>query len=254
MGLVMKFIKESFESDWGSKKVHWIIDEDIKHVVEGAYIVKGAYQWDFYNGSRRVDVGYASKKSDMIAKIYEYSESIDIYNAEQEIEQAKKDHKNNVAKQFGEFKKMELSLGDGNRFFKVGEFVDAMMCQMSKNSNIVDYYESVYLYSPEVKVKARIEKVIELSNSEYDEYINNFFSGEVVDKLAIEFKGVGGNDSDSEMLKGIGFDGIMSNDRLKKEWFDSNFELVIAVVSDGKKAILVNPHGYDYARYVMFAI
>lgn len=246
----MKFIKQNVDG-----AVQWVIDEEVKNIEAGSYLVKGSYGWDCYSAkNRRIDIGFASNKKDAIERVYAYSLFVDELEAEKLRLEAEENKKHEIAKQFAEFKKNELALGDGDRYFGVGEFIEVEMSGMSKHNNIVDYFESVYIYGGVKKHAGKIEQVIELSNEEYDQFVESFWHGEVVEKMKPLLGDKGGNHSDNELLQGLGFDEVFGNKSFEKIWYDSSYELLSAVVSKGKKAIMVNSQGHDYARYIGFAV
>ena len=251
----MKLVKDKIVDSYGDSSIHWVISEEIKNIKEGSYLVKGSYGWDCYDADgRRIDIGFASNKKDAIEKVYAYSLFVDELEAEKLREEQEKQKKFDIAKQFAEFKKNELELGDGDKYYYEGQFIEVEMSGISKCNNIIDYFESVYLYGGVQKHKGKIEQVIELSNDEYDAFVESFWHGEVPKKLEPLLAGKGGNNSDNEMLKGLSFDEVFGNKSFEKIWHDSNYELLSAVVSKGRKAIMINSQGYDYARYIAFAV
>ena len=222
----MKLVKDKIVDSYGDSSIHWVISEEIKNIKEGSYLVKGSYGWDCYDADgRRIDIGFASNKKDAIEKVYAYSLFVDELEAEKLREEQEKQKKFDIAKQFAEFKKNELELGDGDKYYYEGQFIEVEMSGISKCNNIIDYFESVYLYGGVQKHKGKIEQVIELSNDEYDAFVESFWHGEV-----------------------------FGNKSFEKIWHDSNYELLSAVVSKGRKAIMINSQGYDYARYIAFAV
>lgn len=250
----MKLVKNKIVDSYGDSSIQWVISEEIKNIDEGSYLEKGSYSWECYSvDNKRIDIGFASNKKDAIEKVYAYSLMIDELKAEELRLQAEEDKKREIARQFAEFKKNELALGD-DRFFMVGQFIEVEMSGMSKHNNIVDYFESVYLYGGVQKHNGKIEQVIELSNDEYDEFVESFWDGDVVDKLKPLLGDKGGNHSDNPMLEGLSFDEVFGNESFKRIWHESSYELLSAVVSKGKKAIMINSQGHDYARYIAFAV
>lgn len=253
----MKLVKNNVVGAFGDKQVRWMIQEDIKHIVSGGWVIKcGSHGWKAFDGDGKwvLGIGYKNSKKAIIEAIYEYSDLVQKGIEEDARLEAEEDKKRAVEKAYGEFKKLELLMGgDENKEFKVGDFIQVDMGSMSKPNNIADYFESLYSWARVNRVNAKIEKVIELSNEDYDIFIEDFWSGCVAQMVNAQFVG-GGSASDAKELDGADYMSIVNKPELMEIFRNSSYEIVNVIVSKNRKPIVVNPEGYNYPRYVGFAV
>ena len=251
----MKLVKKNVVNQYGDSEVHWMIAEDIKHIVSGGWIVRvGSYGWKAFDGDGKwiSSIGYVSKKSAMIEALYEHSEMIQ-NGIDDELRKEAEQAKNYaLEKAYGEFKKLEVCMVNDENEYKVGDLIDVEMSNMSKASSVSDHFASLYSWAKVVKNKAKVINVIELSNDEYDSFIDDFYGSEGALKVNEMLVG-GGCASDDKVFDGLEFMEILNNKDLLAKWRESSYELVNMVVSKGRKSIVVNPEGYKYVRYMGFA-
>lgn len=251
----MKLVKQNVVGQYGDNEVHWMIQEDIKHIVGGWIKKCGSHGWKAFDGDGKwiLGIGYASNKKAMIEALYEHSEMIQNGIEEDARLEAEEDKKRAVEKAYGEFKKLELLMAKDEKEFVVDSVIEVEMGSMSKPSHVADYFESLYSWASVSRGNAKVKKVIELSNEDYDVYIEDFWSGDVAKKVNDEFVG-GGSASDAKELDGVDFMEILNNPKLMEIFRNSSYEIVNVIVSKNRKAVVVNPEGYNYPRYIGFAV
>lgn len=249
----MKFVKKYVETN-GVKKVHWIIDEHVKNITGKGYLVRGSHGWLAYDGNdEEIDIGDCKKKSDAVKAIYKYSDTVEKGIQKEKQERYQKEQVECAAKAYGELKKFELLLqGDGKNDtnFAIGEIYEVEMGGVAKPRNVAEYFSSLYKNFTVEKRMVKVEKVIELNNSDYDDYVNDFYDEDI--KHVNDELSRGGTASDSDLLANKSFSEIHDDDKLKEEWFKSCYEIVSVIKSKNRKSIIVSTHGYEYPCHIGF--
>lgn len=248
----MKLSKNVVVDSFGDNEIRWMIQEDIKHVGAGAWIMKaGSHGWKAYDADGKwiLGIGYKSKKSSMIEALYEYSEMVQNGIDEDARLEAEQDNQYRIEKAYGEFKKLEVCMVKDDNEYNVDDLIQVEMSNMSKANSVSDHFSSLYKWAKVVKVNAKVVNVIEISNADYDVFIDDFYNN-AVNELLIG----GGCASDDKAFEGLEFMEIINNKDLMEKWRESSYELVNMVVSKGRKSIVVNPEGYKYPRYIGFAV
>lgn len=249
----MKFIKKYVETN-GVKKVHWVIDEDVKNIAGNGYLVRGAYGWTAYDGNDvEIDIGECKKKSDAVKALYKYSETVEKGVQKEKAYRAHKEQIDEAAKAYGELKKAELLINGSSEDdvdYLIGELYEVEMGGTAKPRSVADYYSSLYKNFSLEKKMVKVENVIGLDNNEYDDYIEDFYDADV--KYINEMLTSGGSASDSEKLEGKKFSDIHDDEELKEEWFKSCYELVNVIKSQGRKSIIISTSGYGYPCHIGF--
>lgn len=229
----------------GSKEIRWYFN-NTKYLPSG-YAIKESYCWNCYDNEDNLltRFDYCSRlhsKKDVIEWIINYDEYYE-YQLEKEKEE-KIAEKNEYLTR----KMLENALTNSfkqhyndSHTLNVDEFIDLHLCNISKPCNIGE----AILYGTR-KVRGKIAKLIKLNNNEYDELITSFYSA----KRELFNSRLGGNFSDDERLEGYTFNNILHDNKLKKIWEETNYELLHAIISDNRKTLYVNTQGYEYIRYI----
>ena len=250
----MKFIKKNVADIYGYMEVRWYIDESIEHIADGGYIIKNGSSWNAYDGNGKwLPIGNPRKKEWCIEALYDYSKAIQNGIDDRQAEEDAYMRKNALERAYGEFKKIEVCMAKDENVYNVGDMINIELGSFSKPNSVADYFGVIYSYDNARKCVAKVINVIEIENSEYDIWIDDFYSGEVVEKIDGLLIG-GGNASDNDIFEGVSMNSIFNNEHLMKVWNDSNYELVNVIVSKGRKSIMVNPEGFSYVRYMGFAV
>ena len=226
----MKLYKSVVEGYHGAKIIHWNIAEAIDGIVSGGYLVKEGNYWVGYDGDDSIiPIRYNQKlKKGLIEAIIEYS--AELSNGVIDDEKAK-ENSEMLIDAFSEFKLLELKHGV-HIDYEVGQMIDIQYSNRNKPCSMYFHFRDIYEFPEESKVvKGLIEKVVYLSNYDFDIYVEDLWECDVAQYMKDELRGLGGN------MEG-----------------DEHVECVVAVVSRGRKAIMVNPQGFDYARYVSVAV
>ena len=227
----MKLSKNVVINSIGAKKIHWMIQDELKGIVSGGWLLKdGDYWYGFDGNGVQIPLLYNQrKKQDLIDAINEHVESLNdgSFEAEQErINQSKR------AYAFAEYKLIEYK-NSLSVEYKENEVIDIDFFCRNKQDSLGYYFEEIYNYPEQIKrMKACVEKVIRINPSEYDEYIEDFWSSDVANRLKSELKGSGGSGM---------FD-------------DDDVVYVVVIVADNRKSLIVNPEGFDYPRYIAMAV
>lgn len=227
----MKLKKNIVVNAIGAKNIHWMIKDALHGIVSGGWLVKdGDYWYGFDGDGVQIPLRYNQrKKSDLIEAISEYAE-----NSKNGVvdEEKRKEEEANKAYNFAEFKLMEFK-SSSNVEYKENDIIDIEVHVWNKPYSLGCHFEVMYKYPNElVKSKGFVEKVINVEPEELDDYIENFYDGDVAVKLKPELKGMGGSGDIH------GFDVIY----------------LVAVIAKGRKPLLINPEGFDYARYIALVV
>lgn len=114
-------------------------------------------------------------------------------------------------------------------------FVDAEWFNDSKNDRF-----SLYMKSEKTPQEAKIDRVVILTANDFTAYMMSLLDSKSF------LDGKGGTGSRFENTAKYIWE-LSEQDR--KQWFAQSFSVAVAV-TDGQRLILINPEGYDYARYV----
>lgn len=249
----MKFIKKYVETN-GVKKVHWVIDERVKNIVDGGYLIRGSHGWLAFDGNHEeIDIGECQKKSEAVKALYKYSETVEKGIQQERGDRYYKEQVEAAAKAYGELKKAELLIHGSSKDdtnFALGELYEVEMGGIAKPKSVADYFSSLYKNFSVEKKMVKVDKVIELDSNDYDDYISDFYDEDL--KHVNEELSRGGTTSDSDMLIGKSFSDIHDDDKLKEEWFKSCFDLVTVIKAKNRKSIIISTRGYDYPCHIGF--
>jgi hypothetical protein len=124
-------------------------------------------------------------------------------------------------------------------------FVGAKFPQLNKLKTLAEYVAQLENFHPDKPVieRVKITEQITLSQADY----NRFTSALTDDRDWLA--GKGGHDSDYPTeLEGMT---LLSNSEEFCKWREKAYRICVLVVSDtDRRGILVDPQGYNYARYV----
>jgi hypothetical protein len=123
------------------------------------------------------------------------------------------------------------------------ELIESVFPKLNKNDTLEEYTEQLEAEHFD-KVKASVTKVIKLTDSDYDLFTNNLLTS--FDWL----DGEGGTDSTANLPDVESFYKYSEADQ--KYWKSEAYTLCVLVYASDRDAILVDPQGYTYARYVGF--
>ena len=224
----MKLSKNVVVNSIGAEKIHWMIKDELKGIVSGGWLLKDGNYWYGFDGNGvQIPLKYNQrKKQDLIDAINEHVENLNdgSFDIEREkINQSKRCYA------YAEYKLVEYK-NSLSVVYKEQDIIDIDFFCRNKQDSLGYYFEEVYNYPEQIKkMKGCIEKVIRLNPNEYDEYIEDLWSSDVAFKLKKELVDMGGS--------GVA-DGV-------------DVVFLVAIVADNKKSLLVNPEGFDYARYIV---
>lgn len=119
-------------------------------------------------------------------------------------------------------------------------FIESNFPSQNKQCSIDAYYSQ-----PAKIGKAQIVKIVELTPEDYHTFIHELFGSH--DWL----KGEGGCGSHYQSKYGDDYDKLFNDEEEAAKWRRESYVCAVAV-TDGKDYILVNPEGYNYARYAGF--
>ena len=122
-------------------------------------------------------------------------------------------------------------------------FVTAKFADLNKNDNIGDYVEQIKNKKFDIN-RVRVCYEVKLSLTQWNEFCTALLDSHAA------FDGKGGNSSDFQLPDGIDFLNIFNHPELLKKWQSQSYIDNAILVSCGWQSVIVDPQGYDYARYV----
>ncbi len=121
---------------------------------------------------------------------------------------------------------------------KTNLFANAKFPSLNKNDFFEDYESQL---DETLATKALVQEIVTLSNEDFEEFKYSLLSDQEW------LSGKGGDDSDYKVSDELEwFDLTEEQQRL---WIAQSYRLVIMVHNQNGEHILVDPQGYNYARY-----
>jgi len=127
---------------------------------------------------------------------------------------------------------------------KTDLFVNAKFPSLNKNDFFEDYKSQL---DETLVTKVLMQEIVILTNEDFEEFKYSLLNDQEW------LSGKGGNDSDYKVSDDLGlgrdliwFDLTIEQQRL---WIAQSYRLVIMVYNQNGEHILVDPQGYNYARY-----
>lgn len=256
----VKFKKERLENARyeGSVEVRWWFKEGTKYL-PAVYAIKECYGWEIYDAdgdcyTRGLD--YYSRlrtKADAKAYIEGYDEMIENTKAIEAEEEARiiKEYEDRIALEKGYLENF-LAPNKGIEV-KAGDFIEVVSCGVSKVDNVGEGLK--YVRESSYSVNAKIVKVIEVNEEEYERFARRTLSNDEIFEYYKNEDGsyAGGCESEDPRLDNVeNFFEISNDPELKEIFMDTRFEILNAIVCEGRNNIYVNTEGYGYARYLAF--
>lgn len=120
-------------------------------------------------------------------------------------------------------------------------FTTAKFAHLNKQDRISGYDNEIAAddYSTD---RVKIVEIVTLTADEYEDFCDGLLEDR--DWLA----GKGGSDSTANVGEGKHF--FQFTDDERKAWMAESYRVCVAVQSEGKRTLYVDPQGYNYARYV----
>ena len=174
-----------------------------------------------------------------------YDENKDIQIAKEEAEHAEYEAKHAeirmMEKEYNESFKKDV---DVNFTAQVGDIIRVKMFSLSKLNSLGDayVYGLEYGYEP-TSSNAKIEEIKVVSQAEYDGFVDMFYES----PISGSFSGGGNYIDNAEINKYNSYTDLPNHLR---DYYDKNcYDLVTIVIAEKRHPIVVNPHGFTYARY-----
>lgn len=249
----MKFRKETVDTKYGDKMTKWWLDGGTKHLPT-IYMLKGGYDWRVYDeNDEMIKESLWAKlrtKKDAIEWIQGYDQAIDESIANEARLESERLKENAIIRE-EEQAYNESFIKDVDVVFdkKVGDFINVQMFSLSKLNSFGDGASFNKRYGRQLKSSsAKIEHIKEVSQSEYDEFVFDFYGC----SLSNSFSG-GGTAIDNKEIEG--YDSYFELPPELREFYNNNcYELVTVVIAKNRKPVVVNPQGFTYIRYAGLVI
>lgn len=126
--------------------------------------------------------------------------------------------------------------------FAEGDYLTAQFTNISKLGTLDEYLQPG---RARVKTLVKVQKALKLTNEQFDEFANNLLESR-------SDLGKGGTATDSPLItqEDMGRSLSEMSPEKKAEWERTAYRLGTVVMAPDRATIVVDPQGYDYARYV----
>lgn len=223
--------------------------EGTKHLPKAT--IRKHYEYNIYDfktkrmfNTRHV---YLKTLKDVKAWIAQYDD-----NRERELYEERKEHV--LAKLAYRNKKRQMKTlhqefrrtFDINKEFKEGDMIQYFKPSLNKNCTIAEYlYELCIEKDYQVVPRAKIIKLVELNETEYDEFLDSLMDRH--EFLTTQ----GGCESDDPRLDNV--DRFYNLTKEQRDIFlNTMYENVHLITCKNRRSVVVNTEGYEYARYCGF--
>lgn len=248
----------------GSKEVFYIF-EGSKHLPRVKIRKHYYYNIIECNDDNEEMSGYLQGRNEYLRTLAHVKEWIADYDviednrlAEERLAEEKRIEENNKRMESIQVCNNAFKLRIKNDYkFHVGQRLMSKFASLNKNCTLGEYLFECNQPKEDKEfggehwsiIKCEVEQICEISNELYDEFVEGLMDNELGHKIG--YNGKGGTDSDF-IIEDENKQFYNLSEHERNMWLKQSYRLVSVVSAPNRQPVLVDPRGYDYARYVGF--